>query len=155
VYKKWRLARAGADCRHVHRTSEKATSDDGVGAAGTLRLHEHLNVVGIVLSIGVEGHHLPRPAPDSKLDAGNQRRALSEVHCLPQHDRSSRSRSFDRPIRRSIVDYDDTRKVARQLSYRTRDLRLFVEGWNDNPKASVSASVISRHSAPFDRVFAR
>jgi hypothetical protein len=80
-----------------------------------------------VLPVGVEGDHARGAPGDGEVDARLQRRALTQVDDVAQHDHARDARLRDGVVARAVVDHDHAPARRDQLTDHRPDGLALVE----------------------------
>ena len=97
--------------RHIYGTAAEPTTNDNLGSARFLSFAQNPNVVGMMLAICVKCDDMLSALEQRISDAGQERRALSQINGMSNDARSCALRLTDSTICRAIVDDNHTWKI--------------------------------------------
>ncbi len=93
---------------------QEAATEGSLRATPVERLDHPRDVVGVVLPIGIEGHHIGRALGERVCDARLQRGALAEVHGMNQHRGSCPQGDQRGLIVGTVIDHHHPLEAAQQ-----------------------------------------
>ena len=132
------------DPTHRRRgTRQETRAEDEREILPTRPLDHGGRLGGIVLAVGVEGHHVSRPAGESGIESGLEGSALPQVERVSRGVGPRGAGDGSGVVTRSVIDDEDTRKKGADSRDDAPDDGRLVERGDYHPRVGADLHLIS------------